>query len=49
MGGSSWLYPVQARLRALRGASAVRIFDDADDEMDARRAFLAGVTLDAGA
>jgi molecular chaperone DnaK len=45
VGGSSWLYPVQARLRALRGASAVRIFDDADDPLNPACAVAAGAAL----
>ncbi|MDB4932780.1 MAG: 2-alkenal reductase, partial [Myxococcaceae bacterium] len=45
VGGSSWLYPVQARLRALRGAEAVRIFDDADDPLNPACAVAAGAAL----
>lgn len=45
VGGSSWLYPVQARLRALRGTDAVRIFDDADDPLNPACAVAAGAAL----
>jgi molecular chaperone DnaK len=45
VGGSSWLYPVQARLRALRGAGAVRLFDDADDPLNPACAVAAGAAL----
>ena len=45
VGGSSWLYSVQARLRALRGAEAVRIFDDADDPLNPACAVAAGAAL----
>lgn len=45
VGGSSWLYPVQARLRALRGTGAVRLFDDADDPLNPACAVAAGAAL----
>ena len=45
VGGSSWLYPVQARLRTLRGAAAVRLFDDADDPLNPACAVAAGAAL----
>lgn len=45
VGGSSWLHPVQARLRALRGSQPVRIFDDADDPLNPACAVAAGAAL----
>ncbi len=45
VGGSSWLYPVQARLRALRGSAPVRLFDDADDPLNPACAVAAGAAL----
>lgn len=47
VGGSSWLYPVQERLRSLVAAAggpgiAVRLFDDVDDPLNPATAVAAG-------
>lgn len=50
VGGSSWLYPVQMRLRALAGGSEtssgrVRVFDDVDHPLNPATAVAAGAAL----
>ena len=45
VGGSSWLQPVQSRLRSMAGRDAVRIFDDIDDPLNPATAVAAGAAL----
>ncbi|MFO0645807.1 MAG: Hsp70 family protein [Polyangiales bacterium] len=44
VGGSSWLHPVQSRLRALAGGR-VRIFDDVDNPLNPSTAVAAGAAI----
>lgn len=45
VGGSSWLYPMQTRLRSMARAGAVRLFDDPDDPLNPALAIASGAAL----